>query len=109
MADDSRIIISAVTEGEIRYGMARKPAGARLLNFMQRFLDEIESVPWDSPAAHAYGNLRAQLSSLGQTLSPLDLLIAAHAVSVGAVLVTHDQAFQRLSPSLPVQDWANDI
>lgn len=44
----SRIAISAVTEGEIRYGLAKKPDAVKLAYYMQRFLDRIEILPWDS-------------------------------------------------------------
>ncbi len=54
---------------------------------MQEFLRRVEVLPWDSTAADRYGFFRADIEKRGQTLAPLDLLIAAHALSIGAVLV----------------------
>ena len=76
---------------------------------MLRFLAATESLPWDSTAANVYGDLRARLAENGQLLGSVDLLIAAHAIALDAVVVTHDQAFRRLSPMCRVQDWASDI
>ena len=107
--DRVRIRISAITEGEIRFGLAKKTAGVAARRFMLDFLSRVESVPWDSAAASAYGTLRAQLTATGQTLGALDTLIAAHALSIGATVVTHDRAFRWLMPMLPVVDWATDL
>ena len=58
--------------------------------------------------ATAYGPLRAELERTGRVLGPLDLLNAAHALAVGAVLVTNDQAMLRLS-GLETEDWTRDF
>lgn len=55
--------------------------------------------------AERYGPARAALARHGQTLTALDLLTAAHALSAGAVLVTSDQAFNQVA-GLTVADWA---
>lgn len=54
---------------------------------------------------HAYASLRAQREASGKTLSRLDLLIAAHAQAVGAVLVTSDAAFFAGPGGPPLEDW----
>ena len=56
-------------------------------------------MPWDSAEAAVYGRLRAELTATGQTIGTLDLLIAAHAVALGATLVTHDRALHRAGGS----------
>lgn len=65
-------------------------------------------MPWDTRAARTYGAFRADLERRGQTLAPLDLLIAAHALAVGVVLVTNDQAMLRLT-GLETEDWTRDV
>ena len=103
-----RIAISAITEGEILYGIARQPA-ARSIPFMRNFMADTERFPWDSQAAKAYGLIRAELARGGQPLGSNDLLIAAHAISLDAVLVTHDRALLRLESLCRVEDWATDL
>jgi tRNA(fMet)-specific endonuclease VapC len=104
----SPIAISAIVEGEIRYGVARKPQATRLRASVEALLSMLRTLPWDSAAARDYGNVRAQLSAVGKSLSTLDTLIAAHALSVDAVLVTHDNAFKQVH-SLRTVDWATDL
>ena len=53
--------------------------------------------------------LRARLSKAGRTLAVMDLLIASHAIAVGATLVTRDTAFSQLSDTLAIVNWATDI
>lgn len=100
----SSICISAITEGELLYGLAKRPAMKRLRLVIEEFLLRCDVLPWDSTVTTHYGKLRAALESQGKLLQPLDLQIAAHALSVGAVLVTGDQAFARI-PELVVEDW----
>lgn len=104
----SRIAISAVTEGEIRYGLAKKPNAVKLAYYMQRFLDRIEILPWDSLVTQSYGALRAKVEALGTLPGPLDLMIAAHALALNATLVTHDRALKRLTTHLSIEDWLSD-
>ncbi len=72
-------------------------------------LQAVEILAWDSSAAQAYSRLRAKLRTAGKSLADIDLLIASHAIVIDATLVSHDKAFQHLSPFLTVVDWATDI
>jgi tRNA(fMet)-specific endonuclease VapC len=50
--------------------------------------------------------LRADLEKRGQSIGPLDMLIAAQALSLDATLVTHNtREFARVK-GLRVEDWA---
>ena len=93
-----------MTEGELLFGLAKRPAAAQLYAAVAEFLKRVDVLPWDSSAAEHYGTLRASMEAQGKPLAPLDMLIGAQAVSVGAVLVTNDQAFRRIS-YLQVEDW----
>lgn len=84
------LCISAITEGELLYGLAKCPAAQQLHVTVREFLRRIVVLPWDSPAAESYGIVRANMARQGNELSPLDLLIATHALSVDAILVTND-------------------
>ena len=103
------VVISAITEAEIRYGLAKKPEATRLREAMEEFLSKVMVLPWDSDVAHTYGRMRAMMSVRGKTFSSLDLLIAAHAATVGAVLVTGDRAFQNAEGLYSTVNWASDL
>lgn len=100
----SSIGISTITEGELLYGLARKPGATTLSAAVTAFLRHVQALPWDSEAADSYGRLRAALEAAGTPLGGMDTLIAAHALAVGAVLVTNDQAFRHV-PGLAIEDW----
>ena len=100
----AQLAISVVTEGELRYGAARRPDAARLRTIVDEFLLRMTILPWDSEAAQHYGQIRAALEREGQPMGNLDMMIGAHALALGAVLVTNDQAFTRIK-ELNVEDW----
>jgi tRNA(fMet)-specific endonuclease VapC len=105
----ARIAISAITEAEALFGLAKRPEATRLRANFDRFFAAVELLPWDSTVARAYGALRAELSATGKSLALMDLLIASHAIAAGATLVTHDKALLHASSSLNVVDWATDV
>ena len=95
--------ISAVTEGELRYGAAMK-GSTPLQTAVENFLLTVTILPWDSAVAREYGTLRSELEREGRLLGSLDAMIAAHAIALGVVLVTADRAFARIK-SLRTEDW----
>lgn len=98
------LCISAITEGELLFGIAKRPDATRLHAVVREFLRRVDVLPWDSPVAEHYGILRANMVRSGRSLTSLDLLIAAHALAVEAVLVTNDQAFSQIA-GLTLEDW----
>lgn len=98
------VCISSITEAELHFGLAKRPDATHLHNIVNEFLWLVEIRSFDSQAAHRYGILRAHMEKRGMPLGALDLLIAAHAISVRAVLVTNDRAFRSV-PSIKIQDW----
>lgn len=99
------LCISAVTEGEMLFGVAKRPEAKRLQRAVAEFLLRVEALPWNSVAAECYGTMRADMERRGKIMAPLDLLIASHALSLGLVLVTNDASFAQMQ-GLDVEDWA---
>ena len=98
------LCISAITQGELLFGLAKRPSAKTLHIAVREFLRRVDSLPWDSAVAESYGPVRARMAGVGKVLAPLDMLIAAHALSESAVLVTSDQAFRQMA-GLKIEDW----
>jgi tRNA(fMet)-specific endonuclease VapC len=101
--------ISAITEAELRYGVARRPNSHTLLASLEAFFTKIQILPWGRDEAMAYGQLRAKQEASGKTLGNLDMLIAAHAIALGAILVTNDNAFAHVPDLSATVNWATDL
>jgi len=101
----AQVSISAVTEGELRFGVARRPDAVRLKTAVEEFLLRVEVLPWGSEAARRYGPVRAALEGEGEPMGNLDMMIAAHAMAAQAVLVTNDRVFGRVK-GLKIEDWS---
>ncbi|MCR9124171.1 MAG: type II toxin-antitoxin system VapC family toxin [Phyllobacteriaceae bacterium] len=97
------VVTSVIVACEIEYGLAKKQS-VKLTRQMRAILDAIPILAFKAPAHVFYGRLRSELSDTGKTLSPNDMLIAAHALSLDATLVTDDRAFEGV-PSLRVENW----
>jgi tRNA(fMet)-specific endonuclease VapC len=101
--------ISTITEAELLYGLEKIGAAAQRRTNFDWFLTRLKVLSWDRDAARAYGTLRARQEAAGLPLGPLDMQIAAHAVALGAILVTNDRAFLQI-PNLPgLENWATDL
>lgn len=96
--------MSAITEGELIFGLEKRPVPGRLHKAIEELLRRIDVLPWDRAAAACYGRLRVRLERSGKGLGDFDLLIAAHVLSVAGTLVTADKAFRDI-PDLIVEDW----
>ena len=101
------LAILSVTYGELCYGIEngeghlKKQRWEQLETFTQRLFIE----PWDKDAARQYGFIRAVLKKHGNLIGNNDLLIAAHAISLNAILVTNNvKEFERI-PDLTIEDW----
>ena len=91
-----QIAISSVTLAELEYGLHRKGQPVRLRNALTEVLLRMDVLPWDAAAATCYGEFCATLETQGINLSDFDMMIAAHAVAVGATLVSRDKAFTQI-------------
>jgi tRNA(fMet)-specific endonuclease VapC len=102
------LAVSAVTEAELLYGVAKRGHPPALAQRVREFLLRVDVLDWDRNAARAYGDLRARSENRGVSLAPLDMMIAAHALAAGAILVTRDKAFTRISEDVVIEDWTQN-
>ncbi len=97
--------ISSITLAELQYGVAKSQAQERNAEALSEFLISFEILPFSEAATQVYGSIRTLLERRGKIIGAMDLLIAAHAVSLDAVLVTNNvKEFERV-PDLKVENW----
>ena len=99
------IAISSITLSELRYGVAKSAHHAKNAKALDEFVTPLEIVSFDEQAACVYGDIRASLEKAGTPIGSMDMLIAAHAVSLGLPLVTNNtREFSRI-PDLTALYW----
>lgn len=98
------LCLSAVTEAELRYGLAKRPDATRLHRVVGELLLRLDVLPWDSAVALAHGAVRAGMERQGKVLAARELMIAAHAIATGCTLVSNDPAFAQV-PNIDLEDW----
>ena len=96
--------VSIITAAELRHGCAKK-GSAKLLAHIEAILGSIQLLAFDVPDDTEYGGIRAKLETAGQPIRPNDLLIAAHAYALGAVLVTANIGEFAHVRGLKVENW----
>jgi tRNA(fMet)-specific endonuclease VapC len=104
---DDTLYTSTVVQCELEYGIARK-SSPRLLAAYKAVMDTIEVLPLDPTVSAHYAQLRTHLEQCGTPIGPNDTFIAAHALALGATLVTADSEFTRV-PGLKVENWLQPL
>ncbi len=101
----NELALSAITIGEIEFGLAKKPLGVVATRQIERYRSTFAVLLIDESVAVRYGPLRAHLRRLGTPIGPNDLWIAAQALAHDLTLVTgNDREFARV-PTLKVENW----
>lgn len=97
--------ISSLAIAELAHGANKSNQVEKNLSALDQFLLPLEIADFDQRASAAYGFVRAYLEREGKLIGSMDMLIGAHALSLGVVLVTNNVTeFQRI-PKLKVEDW----
>ena len=99
--------ISSITLAELEVGIAKSAKPDKNRRHFHEFLLPFEILPFDSGAAVEYGMIRHHLEKAGSPIGPLDTLIAAHALALGAGLVTNNEREFSRVPGLKVENWSN--
>ena len=103
-AGNENVFTSIIVAAELRYGAVRKNS-PNLSAQVEAVLDEIEILPFESPADEHYAQLRSKLERAGQPISANDMLVAAHALALGHTLVTGNvREFSRID-GLSIENW----
>jgi tRNA(fMet)-specific endonuclease VapC len=101
---ENSICTSIIVAAELRYGCAKK-GSERLFKAVEELLSEIDILPFESPADVVYGGIRSELERVGKPIGANDLLIAAHASTIDATIVTANvYEFKRVR-GLKVENW----
>lgn len=100
------VCISVITRAELQYGLKRLPPEHRLHLAVRQFLKLIRILAWDAEAADWYADIRHQLIRSGQPIGEMDMMIAAHALAAGAILVSNNQRhYARIEAPLILENW----
>lgn len=97
------LVTSIVVQYELLYGL-EKHGTARLRAAYEQQIQHLQVLPLDEPIGTHYARLRAHLERQGTPIGANDTLIAAHALSLGATLVSADTEFTRV-PDLQIENW----
>jgi tRNA(fMet)-specific endonuclease VapC len=101
---EDTVCTSIVVAAELRYGAAKKGA-ARLTAQLEQILGALDVLPFEAPADQVYGRIRSELEATGRLIGGNDMLIAAHALSLGYAVVTDNETEFRRVQGLEVLNW----
>ncbi len=101
----SKVGISSITLSELEYGVEKSKKQKQNKIALTGFIAPLEIAVYDQQAALVYGKIRAYLEKIGQPIGSLDLLIAAHAISLNSSLVTNNEKEFKKIPMLKVENW----
>ena len=101
----SKIFVSAITVGELAYGVSKSKWGEQSRKVMQLFLSTYTVLPFDEEDALIFGEIRSILYRQGLPIGPYDMQIAAQGLSKNLTVVTHNtKEFIRI-PNIKIEDW----
>ncbi len=105
LRDKDDIGISSIVVSELEYGIQKSQRKEENRLALELFLQSVTVIPYDHKAAKAYGLIREYLERTRQPIGALDTLIAAHAVSLAATLITNNEReFSRVQ-DLKLENW----
>lgn len=101
-----RIVVSAITYAEMRFGAIGKRASPRHVQLVDAFCARLDAIlAWDRAAVDATTEVKATLAAAGTPIGPNDTAIAGHAITAGAILVTNNTREYERVAGLTFEDW----
>lgn len=101
---ETNVCTSIVVAAELRYGAAKR-GSARLTQQLDVILTAMDVVPFESPMDRVYADVRTALEQRGRPIGGNDLIIAAQALALDAVLVTDNVKEFEQVPGLKIENW----
>lgn len=98
--------VSAITVSELWFGVSKSIHQEKNRRRLEEFVAPFEILSYDEHAAQKYGDIRAELEKHGRLIGPLDMLIAAHAMSRDLILVTNNESEFKRIKNLEIENWA---
>ncbi len=106
-AQGHTIGLSAISLSELEFGLRHGEQYEKQRKYLRQVLAPFQAYAYDAvDCVHQYGIVRSALERKGKGIGLLDTLIAAHALALGAVLVTHNSREFKRVPQLIIEDWA---
>jgi len=103
-----RIVVSAITYAEMRFGAIGKKASPRHGLLVDAFCARLDAVlAWDRAAVDATAEIKAALATAGTPIGPNDAAIAGHAIAASTILITNNMREFTRVPGLALEDWVN--
>ena len=100
------VAVSSVTTSELRYGVGKSAKQKQNSSALEKFLLPLSVLPYDDAASKQYGTLRSYLEREGKSIGAMDMMIAAHALSLDLIIVTNNtKEFSRV-PGIRIEDWS---
>lgn len=100
-----QLCVSVVTYAELIYGVERSSSKRVNRPIVEDFVRHLDVMDWNIGAADRYGVIRAELEAAGTPIGAMDMMIAAHAKSIEAVLVTNNQKHFTKVTGLKIDNW----
>lgn len=102
------VCISVITKAELLFGIAPLDSMHPLHLLVRSFLQGIQVLAWHEAAAEIFPTIKYALARSGRTIGPMDMMIAAHALAIDAVLVTNNTRHFGRIPALRLDNWTAD-
>lgn len=102
---EGKIGISAITYAELQYGIAKSIHQSKNQMALAQFLIPLRTYEFNEKAGTVFGEIKASLEKRGKVIGPYDMLIAAHAMSLNATIITNNEAEFRRIEGLKVENW----